>query len=152
MVILKTQTDKAPSFCEMVYELISMVPHGKVTTYKDIAENLGYPGYARQTAYCLSRLATADTNNVYKDVPWHRVIRSDMRVAFEPASDKFKLQHSMLRKEGVVPNAVSNIAAKKYSLQSSSTSSPASCPKTPIKSQKFPTKFPSKYRYKFGED
>ncbi len=126
MAILKTTTETAPSFCEMVYELISMVPCGKVTTYKDIAENLGYPGYARQTAYCLSRLATADTNNVYKDVPWHRVIRSDMRVAFEPASDKFKLQHSMLRKEGVVPNAA---------------------PKTPIKSQKFP----AKYRYKFGE-
>ena len=129
--ILKTQTDKAPSFCEMVYELISMVPHGKVTTYKDIAENLGYPGYARQTAYCLSRLATADTNNAYKDVPWHRVIRSDMKVAFDPASDKFKLQHRMLRKEGVVPNTA------------------------PQKSQKFPAKFPSKfpakYRYKFGE-
>lgn len=108
--------DNSPSFCEMVYELIATVPPGKVTTYKDISTNLGYPGNSRHVAACLSSLAR-DGNKYgdrYKDLPWHRVIRSDMRVAFPSGHPAYKMQHKKLAAEGVKPTAGKSASSPRF--------------------------------------
>lgn len=136
-----------PSFCEMVYELIALVPHGKLTTYKDIAENLGYPGYARQTAHCLSVLTTAAKNDPYKNIPWHRVIRSDMRVAFPPGSNKYQLQHKLLKAEGIVA-----LPAKKTQSQMASISRSEPLSDSSLSSLScLSLRFPAKYRHNFSK-
>lgn len=91
-------------FCEMVYETIATVPKGKVTTYKDIADALGYPSYARQVAKCLSTLAKHPNKKAYHNLPWHRVIRSNMKIAFPLRTSPYNLQIKRLRAEGVIPN------------------------------------------------
>lgn len=37
-------------------------------------------------------------------LPWHRVLRSDGRIAFEPGSEQFVEQVERLRAEGVIVN------------------------------------------------
>lgn len=68
--------------------------HGEVAGYSEIARRAGLPGRARLVARLLS-------HNVDPDLPWHRVLRSDGRVAFPPGSVEFDEQVQRLRAEGV---------------------------------------------------
>lgn len=58
------------SFRERVYEVVKKIPRGKVMTYKEVAIKMGVPGAARAVGNALN-------NNRSKEVPCHRVIRSD---------------------------------------------------------------------------
>lgn len=70
------------------------VPHGQVAGYGQIARRAGLPGRARLVARVLSR-GDAD------GLPWHRVLRSDGRIAFPEGSRGFREQQRRLRAEGV---------------------------------------------------
>ncbi len=85
-------------FSKQVYKAISLVPKGKVTTYKAIAELLGTKAY-RAVGLCLGK-------NPYAPViPCHRVIRSDRTVGGYKgglkASD-VKRKKELLLSEGVI--------------------------------------------------
>lgn len=58
------------SFQERVYEVVKKIPKGSVLTYKQVAEKMGNPSAARAVGNALN-------NNRSKEVPCHRVIRSD---------------------------------------------------------------------------
>ncbi len=58
---------KESDFFTRVYELVSSVPAGKVTTYGSVAEQLGLRSSARMVGWALS---AADTGRV----PAHRVV------------------------------------------------------------------------------
>ena len=95
----KKQKKKAAcEFCEAVYTLVRMIPTGLVSSYGDIATGLGYRTHARRVAYCLR---TADAKE-QKDLPWHRVVRGDMKIAFSPESPPAKRQLALLQKEGEI--------------------------------------------------
>ena len=70
------------------------LPHGRVAGYGQIASRAGLPGRARLVARILSR---GDD-----DLPWHRVLRSDGRIAFPEGSRGHREQARRLRAEGVV--------------------------------------------------
>lgn len=70
------------------------VPHGQVAGYGQVAHRAGLPGRARLVARVLSR-GDAD------GLPWHRVLRSDGRIAFPEGSRGFREQQRRLRAEGV---------------------------------------------------
>ena len=59
-----------------------------------MAHRAGLPGRARLTARILSR-------NDDPALPWHRVLRSDGRIAFSEGSKAFREQSRRLRAEGV---------------------------------------------------
>ena len=61
------------SFQEKVYNVVRKIPKGKVLTYKQVAVKMGNPGAARAVGNALNK-------NRNKDVPCHRVIRSDGKV------------------------------------------------------------------------
>lgn len=56
-----------------VYEVVKNIPKGKVLTYKEVAQKMGSPNAARSVGNALNK-------NRSKDVPCHRVIRSDGKV------------------------------------------------------------------------
>lgn len=62
---------KTPNFNERCYELLSTIPPGFITTYKDLAEALGTKAYRA--------VGKAMNKNPYpRDlVPCHRVVNSD---------------------------------------------------------------------------
>lgn len=73
---------------------VRAVPVGAVAGYGVIARRAGLPGRARLVARVLA-------SNADPDLPWHRVLRSDGRIAFPPGSADAAEQARRLRAEGV---------------------------------------------------
>ena len=58
----------ADNFTQRVYQVVAMIPEGRVATYGTVARLAGSPRAARQVGGILCRLP-ADTR-----LPWHRVV------------------------------------------------------------------------------
>jgi methylated-DNA-protein-cysteine methyltransferase-like protein len=82
------------SAIERILAAIRAVPRGEVAGYGHIARRAGLPGRARLVARVLG-------GNEDPDLPWHRILRSDGRIAFPPGSRGFREQTQRLRDEGV---------------------------------------------------
>jgi methylated-DNA-protein-cysteine methyltransferase-like protein len=78
-----------------ILDTVRRIPAGRVTSYGEVAARAGMKGRARMVGRVLG-LAPADA-----PVPWHRVLKSDGRIAFPAGSDAYKEQARRLRKEGV---------------------------------------------------
>ncbi|HEY1140510.1 MAG TPA: MGMT family protein [Lysobacter sp.] len=78
-----------------ILEAIRAIPKGEVAGYGEIARRAGLPGRARLVARLLSQ-------NEDRKLPWHRVLRSDGRIAFPEGSDAWREQSARLRSEGVI--------------------------------------------------
>lgn len=87
-------------FYTEVYQLVRMIPPGKVTTYGAIARMLGRPRAARTVGYALRALPD-DT-----DVPWQRVINAQGTISLKARHpEETSLQRRRLEAEGVVFDA-----------------------------------------------
>jgi methylated-DNA-protein-cysteine methyltransferase-like protein len=82
------------SAAEKIFAAIREVPAGQVAGYGEIARRAGLPGRARMVARLLS-------DNDDPALPWHRILRSDGRIAFPPDHAHFAEQQQRLRAEGV---------------------------------------------------
>jgi methylated-DNA-protein-cysteine methyltransferase related protein len=80
---------------QTIWDIISMIPRGKVATYGDVARAAGLPRGARQTAYAL-RVLPDDMH-----LPWHRVVGAGGRIVFPRSSRPYHEQARRLRSEGV---------------------------------------------------
>ncbi|MCI2260182.1 MGMT family protein [Xanthomonas indica] len=74
---------------------IQAIPPGQVRGYGEVAMLAGLPGRARLVARLLG-------SNSDAALPWHRVLRSDGRIAFPEGSRGYREQCQRLRAEGVV--------------------------------------------------
>jgi methylated-DNA-protein-cysteine methyltransferase related protein len=86
--------EESPSAIARIQAAIRAIPIGKVAGYGVIARRAGLPGRARLVARMLS-------NNDDPTLPWHRVLRSDGRIAFPLDSAGYAEQVQRLRAEGV---------------------------------------------------
>ena len=82
------------SAADRILAAIRAVPRGHVAGYGVIARRAGLPGRARMVA----RLLGVHSGT---GLPWHRILRSDGRIAFPPGSDGYLEQSRLLRAEGV---------------------------------------------------
>lgn len=73
---------------------IRAIPRGQVAGYGEVAARAGLPGRARLVARVLA-------GNDDPDLPWHRVLRSDGRIAMPEGSRGWREQNQRLRSEGV---------------------------------------------------
>lgn len=80
---------------QRILDAIRAVPYGQVASYGGIARRAGLPGRARLVARVLG-------DNDDGELPWHRVLRSDGRIAFATGSRQWREQARLLRAEGVV--------------------------------------------------
>lgn len=102
-----SNSKEIPSYYELVYELVSVIPEGRVSTYGYIADFLAL-GSARMVGYALRNLYSFDKFKV----PAHRVVNSkgelSGRHAFRPPS----LMEERLTQEGirVIENRVENFS------------------------------------------
>src|SRR5690606_6785795 len=69
---------------------IRAIPRGQVAGYGEVARRAGLPGRARLVARILS-------HNDDARLPWHRVLRSDGRIAFPEGSRAYREQSQRLR-------------------------------------------------------
>lgn len=82
------------SAADRILAAIRAIPRGQVAGYGEVARRAGLPGRARLTARVLSE-------NGDPDLPWHRVLRSDGRIALPEGSSGWREQCRRLRAEGV---------------------------------------------------
>lgn len=73
---------------------IRAIPRGEVAGYGEVARRAGLPGRARLVARLLS-------HNDDPRLPWHRVLRSDGRIALPEGSAGYLEQCQRLRAEGL---------------------------------------------------
>jgi|GEM_PF-88363 len=73
---------------------IRAIPRGQVAGYGEVAARAGLPGRARLVARILG-------GNDDPELPWHRVLRSDGRIAMPEGSRGWREQSQRLRAEGV---------------------------------------------------
>ena len=81
------------TFTEKVLDVVRKIPKGSILTYKQVAKKAGNEKASRA-------VGTIMANNFCKDVPCHRVIRSDGKIGdYNRGGTSTKLK--LLRSEGV---------------------------------------------------
>ena len=78
-----------------IWQVIALIPNGKVASYGDIASHAGLPGAARRVGYALRHLPQ-DTK-----IPWHRVVNAQGRISIRAGSAGQYTQRERLEAEGI---------------------------------------------------
>jgi methylated-DNA-protein-cysteine methyltransferase-like protein len=78
-----------------IYAAIAAIPAGRVASYGAIAARAGLPGRARLVGKLLGETPAG------MQLPWHRVLRANGRIAMPPGSAGFLEQSERLRAEGI---------------------------------------------------
>ncbi|MDX1633641.1 MAG: MGMT family protein [Marinobacter sp.] len=88
-------SDQEPSREQRIWQVVCLIPAGRVAAYGQVAELAGLPGLARFVGRALGRLPDGH------QVPWYRVLKSDGRIAMPAGSEGHENQSRLLREEGV---------------------------------------------------
>ena len=80
-------------FDRRVWAVVAGIPAGRVMGYGEVARAAGFPRHSRRIAAAMSRSPDP--------LPWHRVVRSNRTLAFEPGSGEYREQAQLLKLEGV---------------------------------------------------
>jgi methylated-DNA-protein-cysteine methyltransferase-like protein len=91
-----------------------MIPPGRVTTYGQIAREVGRCS-ARNVGYAMSAVSAES------DVPWHRVINSRGSISIRSNGEPSAAQRQMLESEGVVFNAGGVVDLERFAWRGAST-------------------------------
>ena len=83
------------NFFKEVYEVVKLVPEGKVTTYGAIAQYLGTKGGARMVGWAMNAAHTE------KDIPAHRVVNRNGRLTGKGFFETPETMQKLLEKEGL---------------------------------------------------
>ncbi|MGL5359004.1 MAG: MGMT family protein [Shewanella sp.] len=81
-----------------IWQVVAMIPEGKVSSYGKLADLAGLPGRAR---YVSTALKAAPAQLA---LPWHRVLNHQGRIAFAANSAHFQQQLVLLQAEGIIVN------------------------------------------------
>ena len=79
-----------------IWQTVLQIPAGKVASYGQIADLAGLPGRARLVGKALGAAPKE------RPLPWHRVVRSNLQLAFSLGSTEANLQRELLLVEGVI--------------------------------------------------
>ncbi len=80
-------------FDQAVWAIVKRIPVGQVMSYGEVARVAGFPRHVRMVSKSMSRCEQA--------LPWHRVVRSDLSLAFKPGTQAYQTQKDRLEAEGV---------------------------------------------------
>ena len=86
---------KQPTDQERIWQVVSLIPEGKVATYGQIAQLAELPRGARMVGRVLSQLPPGTR------LPWHRVINAGGRISLPEGSSGYQEQKNRLQDEGV---------------------------------------------------
>ncbi|MFZ5354541.1 MAG: MGMT family protein [Bacillota bacterium] len=89
---------KISEFNKKVYDLVALIPAGKIATYGQIAAMIGSPRAARAVGTAMQNTPE------YLDIPCHRVISGTGKMAPAYAFGGKERQRELLEAEGVIFN------------------------------------------------
>ena len=106
-VLILLSSDR--SFDELVWHAVSLIPHGHVATYGQVAEWIGGLGCARQVGWSLRRL-TLPT-----EVPWQRVVNAKGRISMSLSREGSDwMQRELLIAEAIPVDAEGRLPLKRF--------------------------------------
>jgi methylated-DNA-protein-cysteine methyltransferase related protein len=79
-----------------VRRIVRTIPPGRVATYGQVAREADLGRRARFVGRVMAQLPAGS------EVPWHRVVCAGGRLAFDPASERYRRQRARLENEAVV--------------------------------------------------
>ena len=88
---------KTENFFEKVYEVVRLIPYGKVTTYGSIAKYLGDARSARMVGWAMN-----NSHNLSKEVPAHRVVNRKGLLTGKHHFGGTNLMQQLLENEGII--------------------------------------------------
>jgi methylated-DNA-protein-cysteine methyltransferase-like protein len=84
-----------PDINTRIWQVVSLIPEGKVASYGDVARQAGLPGAARRVGAAL-RVLPAQTR-----IPWHRVVNARGHLSLPEGGASRTTQITRLQQEGV---------------------------------------------------
>lgn len=105
---ITSQEDFSLNFYQRVYEAVKKIPCGKVTTYGQIALMAGSPRASRVVGGALHRNPTPG------EVPCHRVVNREGRLAPDFAFGGPDVQKMLLEAEGVAVSSAGLVDLSQY--------------------------------------
>ncbi len=84
-----------PSFFEKVYQVVRLIPYGKVTSYGAIAKFIGAAKSARMVGYAMN------ASHQFEDVPAHRVVNRNGLLTGKHHFQGINLMQQLLENEGI---------------------------------------------------
>jgi len=95
---------------EKIYNVVKSIPRGRVATYGQVAFLAGNPRWARVVGYALHNNPDPD------NIPCHRVVNREGKVATAFAFGGGETQRQLLEKEGIVFEPDGHIDLAKYGI------------------------------------
>lgn len=97
-----------PDINHRIWQVVSLIPSGRVATYAEVARQAGLPRGARRVGRALKGLPK-DTR-----IPWHRVINARGRISLPEGSAAQYTQRERLEAEGVVFRANKTVDFRRF--------------------------------------
>lgn len=92
---------------DLIYDVVSAIPRGRVATYGQIAAIVDRCT-PRLVGYAMASLPHG------RGVPWHRVINSRGEISFATGSEGYQTQRGMLESEGIIFDERGKIDLKEF--------------------------------------
>ena len=86
-----------PSFFESVWEVVALIPHGKVTSYGAIARYLSTPKASRMVGWAMNASHAAKLS-----IPAHRVVNRLGVLSGKTHFGQIDLMETLLQNEGLI--------------------------------------------------
>ena len=80
---------------ERIWQVVALIPPGKVASYGQVAALAGMPRHARLVGRTLAQLPAGSK------LPWHRVVNASLKISERGDSDSHQAQRQRLNAEGV---------------------------------------------------
>lgn len=87
---------KDDSFFEKVFEVVKLIPRGRVTSYGAIAKYLGSGGSSRMVGWAMNA-----SHNILDEVPAHRVVNRNGMLTGKHHFGSSDMMQQLLENEGV---------------------------------------------------
>ncbi len=84
-------------FFKMVFEVVKLVPKGRITTYGAIANYLGTRSSARMVGWAMNK-----AHSQTEDIPAHRVVNRNGMLTGKYHFGNPTMMEALLKKEGVI--------------------------------------------------
>ena len=98
----------SPDIDQRIWQVVALIPPGRVATYGEVARQAGLPGAARRVGRAL-RTLPAGTR-----IPWHRVINAGGRLSLPAGGASHRTQRKRLEREGIAFRANGSIDLRRF--------------------------------------
>jgi methylated-DNA-protein-cysteine methyltransferase-like protein len=97
-----------PDIDQRIWQVVALIPPGRVATYGEVARQAGLSGAARRVGRALGTLPVGTR------IPWHRVINARGRLSLPEGSAGHHTQRERLEGEGVAFRTNGSIDLRRF--------------------------------------